>query len=356
MKAFQSHSLRINGKVLTNQDVTSISLLGNSLDSQASAFYREWTNEDDFVQVQTSGSTGAPKQMHVSKQSMINSALATIRFLGLEKGMKALLCLSPEFIAGKMMLVRAMQAEMEVLTGSAGKNPLENLGTHIDFAAMVPLQLHAVLEQNPEKLSLIRTLIIGGSSIDSRLEAALQNHPTGCFHTYGMTETLSHIALRPVNGPEKSDWFTLFENVEISLDERYCLQITAPGLFENTLITNDIVVIDESGRFKILGRTDDVIISAGRKIHPAEIESKLAGLFQKSFMISSVSDAAAGEKVVLYCEETLSIRETYRLWEQLTERLSAFEMPRQIVSSTKIVFLESGKIDRRSMRLLGITR
>lgn len=356
MKSFQSHTLHLNGKAFINQDVIGVSLSGNSLESLAIAFFQEWTNELDFIQLQTSGSTGTPKRMLVLKQSMINSAWATIRFLGLGKGMKALLCLSPDFIAGKMMLVRAMLAEMEIVTGTGGKNPLENIETNIDFAAMVPLQLHAILEQNPEKLSLIRTLIIGGSSMDASLEAALQLQPTRCFHTYAMTESLSHIALRPVNGAERSDWFTPFENIEIGLDDRDCLQITAPGLFENTLTTNDVAIIDKSGRFRILGRTDDVIISAGMKIHPAETERKLADLFKKPFIISSISDPAAGEKVLLYCEESLSIRETYHLWEKLTERLNTSEMPRQIVSSSRILFLESGKIDRRSMRLGQVSR
>lgn len=356
MKDFQKHKLVLNGRVFSAEDVEKQIFIDDPMAEMAMAFYLEWINEDDSVEVKTSGSTGNPKQMKVLKQNMINSALATIRFLGLEKGMKALLCLSPEFIAGKMMLVRAMLAEMEIVTGSGGKNPLENIDSNIDFAAMVPLQMHAILEQNPEKLSLIRTLIIGGSSMDASLEAALQLQPTRCFHSYGMTETLSHIALRPVNGSDKSDWFTPFENIEIDLDERDCLRISAPMLNENTLTTNDIAEVDEQRRFKILGRTDDVIISAGRKIHPAVTERKLADLFKKPFIISSVSDPAAGEKVVLYCDESLSIRDTYQMWERLTERLSPYEMPRQIVSSAKILFLESGKIDRRSMRLRGISR
>jgi len=350
MKTWTTHSLMLNGKLLNPHSL--ITLIANESDTlviKVLEFYKEWIHENERLNLQTSGSTGKPKTISVSKHSMIESALATIQYFGLGKGMKALLCLSPDFIAGKMMIVRAMVSSMDLITKDVSANPVQNLDTNIGFAAMVPLQVNQILKQSPEKFRFINTLIIGGSAIDPVLEKALQTIDTPCFHTYGMTETLSHIALRPINGIKKTNWFTPLKNIHVSLDQRECLEIHVPYLQDNPIITNDIAEIDTYGNFKILGRIDHVIVSAGRKIQPEEVERKIMHLFNKPFIVSSVKDEAAGDMCVLLCEENPEIKALYQLWKQLSEVLEPHEIPRQIIHIEKIPLLESGKIDRKGI-------
>jgi len=357
MKPWTSHTLLLNGNLLRpeNRDEyhAKFQSVFDPLMMLVWAFYEEWTSENEQLGLQTSGSTGKPKTILVSKQSMMASAYATNQYFGLSHGMKALLCLSPQYIAGKMMLVRAMLSGMDLVTSDVSANPIEKLAKKIDFAAMVPLQVNMILNLTPEKMNAIRILIIGGSALESHIEMKLQTVVTQCFHTYGMTETLSHIAMRPINGRERTTWFTPFENIQISLDQRACLTIMAPFVHNMPIITNDMAVIDAYGRFKILGRIDNIIVSAGMKIQPEEVERKIRHLFNKPFIISSMANDMAGENVMLYTEETLEIKALYTLWKRLSECLEQYEMPRQIEYVERIPFLKSGKMDRKRVKSEG---
>ena len=189
-------------------------------------FIDSWKNEQESFTAKTSGSTGTPKEITIRKQAAKNSALATGKFFNLQKGQTALLCLSPNFIAGKMMIVRSILHEMNLLVTDVSSHPIKNLNQSIDFAAMVPLQVEKILDESPEKFSFIKNLIIGGAPVSTLLEKKLQLIPTKCFATFGMTETISHIALKPLNG--LNDPYTLLPQTSISCDSRSCLIIEAP--------------------------------------------------------------------------------------------------------------------------------
>ena len=226
-------------------------------------FLEEWNNPSEFVEVKTSGSTGEPKRMMVEKRRMLNSARITCDFLGLKKGDTALLCMSTDYIAGKMMVVRSIERGLNLISVEPSGHPLaarENL--EFSFAAMVPMQVYNSLQvpEEKERLMAIRHLIIGGGAIDEAMERELRNFPNAVWSTYGMTETLSHIALRRISGPDASDWYTPFPSVEISQNQDGCLVINAPEVCAETLVTNDIVEI-KNNRFRILGRKDNVICS-----------------------------------------------------------------------------------------------
>ena len=188
-------------------------------------FLEEWNNDSPFVHVQTSGSTGAPKPMLVEKQRMLNSARITCDFLGLQEGDTALLCMSLDYIAGKMMVVRALERRLKLITVAPSGHPLSGMTDDIHFAAMVPMQVYNSIQEpaERERLMQIRHLIIGGGAIDDGLAAALSTFPHHVWSTYGMTETLSHIALRRLNGPDASEWYTPFPSVKVSLNADDCL-------------------------------------------------------------------------------------------------------------------------------------
>lgn len=221
-------------------------------------FFSEWNNDSDRVLVHTSGSTGKPKPMMVEKKRMLNSARITCDFLGLKPGDSALLCMSLDYIAGKMVVVRSIERHLHLISVSPSGHPLKNIDLkdingkdvngEINFAAMVPMQVYNTLQvpEERERLTHIRHLIIGGGAIDASLEKELQALPgnIAIWSTYGMTETLSHIALRRINGAEASEWYQPFDSVKISQTEEGCLVIDAPLVCAETLVTNDIVEIE----------------------------------------------------------------------------------------------------------------
>lgn len=310
-------------------------------------FLEQWLDDAAQIKLKTSGSTGPPKLIRIDKQRMLQSARMTGEFFSLKAGMKALFCLSPEFIAGKMMVVRAMELGLDLVTTSLEANPLKLLNQTVDFAAMVPLQVAQVIKQQPEKFNLVRTLIIGGGALPAAIEEELQNIPTVCWHTYAMTETLSHVALRAINGPQKSEWFTPMQGVEVSIDPRGCLVVSAPAVAEGQVVTNDLVEMKEQ-QFRVLGRIDDVIISAGHKLHPAQIEQKLSKLIHTPFFLAGEDHPDAGQILVLYLEGTFSEQETNALSIQIESLLQPKEFPRKMVAIPEFKYLESGKIDRKT--------
>ena len=277
-------------------------------------FLSEWNNDSDRVLVHTSGSTGKPKPMMVEKKRMLNSARITCDFLGLKPGDSALLCMSLDYIAGKMVVVRSIERHLHLISVSPSGHPLKDINEEITFAAMVPMQVYNTLQvpEERERLSRIRHLIIGGGAIDAALEQELQSLPgdIAIWSTYGMTETLSHIALRRINGDELSEWYQPFDSVRISQTEEGCLVIDAPQVCAETLVTNDIVEIEpyiynkvEKLRFRIKGRKDNVICSGGIKIQIEEVETLLKPHLEKPFMLAKKKDGKFGEIAVLLTED-----------------------------------------------------
>ena len=299
-------------------------------------FLSEWNNDSDRVLVHTSGSTGKPKPMWVEKKRMLNSARITCDFLGLKPGDSALLCMSLDYIAGKMVVVRSIERHLHLISVSPSGHPLKDIdlkdangkdiNEEITFAAMVPMQVYNTLQvpEERERLTHIRHLIIGGGAIDAALEKELRSLPgnIAIWSTYGMTETLSHIALRRINGAEASEWYQPFDSVKICQTEEGCLVIDAPLVCAETLVTNDIVEIESyiynkvekheevethenvvKHRFRIKGRKDNVICSGGIKIQIEEVEEFLKPHLEKPFMLAKKKDEKFGEIAVLLSED-----------------------------------------------------
>lgn len=317
-------------------------------------FLEEWERDNPYIQVKTSGSTGRPKPMQVEKRRMLASARATCDFLGLQAGDTALLCMSLDYIAGKMMVVRALERNLRLISTKTTGRPLQDntLFAHecqIDLAAMVPLQVYNSLRhpQERHRLMQIRHLLIGGGAVDDRLAHELKGFPHHVWSTYGMTETLSHIALRPLNGPQVSDWYTPFKQVKVSLNEESCLVIDAPELCEEQLVTNDIAELSSNG-FRIIGRRDNVIDSGGIKVQAEEVERLLQPYLRAPFIITSRPDHKFGEAVVLLTEG-VDLAEVRRI---CMEHLPKYYVPRHIFHVDNIPMTETGKPARKLVRQL----
>ena len=302
-------------------------------------FIKEWNNGSDKLPVHTSGSTGNPKLLWVEKRRMETSARMTCDFLQLREGQTALLCLPVDYIAGKMMVVRAMVQKLQLISVEPDGHPLKAVEQDIDFAAMVPLQVYNSL-QNPierERLRRIRHLIIGGSAIDSALARQLKDFPNAVWSTYGMTETLSHIALRRLNGVGAAEAYTPLPGVSISLDERECLTLYDPIVCTRPLHTNDRAELCTDETFRILGRVDNVVCSGGLKLQLEELEERLASL-SCSFMLTAVPDPLLGEALTLLHEPT-----TAPIAQNCAKLLSRYEQPRHYFCIPRLPLTETGK-------------
>ena len=304
-------------------------------------FILAWFNDDASISTFTSGSTGKPKSIKLLKSKMIESAMQTGEFLGLKEKQSALLCLSPETIAGKMMIVRAIALHLDLYVGAINSHPFQNLAVEIDFVAMIPLQLSNSLDTNPEKLTQIKNIIIGGGIISPTLITKLKDNKLTVFHTYGMTETISHIAMRKVGVIYEDSYTALGETIFSELDGQ--LVIHSPILEYGSITTNDNVQIIDNKHFKYKGRTDFVINSGGVKIHPEELENKLYEVISQPFFISSLPDEYFGEKVVLIIEYSGTIILTDL---NLKELLKPYEQVKKIYCISQFIRTESGKINR----------
>ncbi len=320
----------------------------DSFHSALADLLAEWFDSSERLNVQTSGSTGVPKVLSVEKRRMINSAMMTVSFLNLKADDTALLCMPLRYIAGKMVVVRALVAGLNLIPVTPCGHPLKGLENAPVFAAMIPMQVFNSLSVHDEKVLLTRIthLIIGGGAIDVQMEEELKDFPNAVWSTYGMTETLSHIAMRRLNGSEASHWYTPFSHVKITLSESGTLVINAPDVSEETLLTNDIAEIDSEGHFRIIGRRDNTINTGGVKVQTEEIEAALRPHLSHPFMITSVPDPKFGERIVLLVQDTIYPEEM----EEAFSALPPYWRPKQTVKTEKLPMTETGKPDRSSAR------
>ena len=313
------------------------------------AFLQEWQNDEPTVWVHTSGSTGTPKPLQVEKERMMASARLTCSFLGLKEGDSALLCMPLQYIAGKMVVVRSLVAGLKLMPIAPSGHPLKDLKATPTFAAMIPMQVYNTLQVPEERAILmeIKHLIIGGGAIDDALANELKDFPNHVWSTYGMTETLSHIAMRRLNGTDASDWYTPFEHVRIRLSEEETLIIHAPNVCPEELKTNDIAEINEEGKFRILGRKDNTINSGGVKIQIEQVENRLKKHLDTPFLISARRDTKFGEIVVLIYNKVGNEDDIRRICE--TE-LPAYWVPKAYMPVDELPMTGTGKPDRASAR------
>jgi len=323
----------------------------NEFETKVLDFIKEWFSDSETVQIQSSGSTGIPKVFDVKKSKMLNSARMTCDFLGLSEGDIALICLPVEYISGKMMVVRSISRKLKLKIAEPSTTPLQNIDEKIDFCAMTPLQV----ENSLDKLHLIKNLIIGGAAVSETLKKKISKtlkiskSQTKIFETYGMSETLSHIALREIF-PAQEDWFTVFEGVDISLDERDCLKIFAPQLNSEVLQTNDLVEINNKKQFRFLGRLDNVINSGGAKIFPEELEKLVKQNIPNEAVFLGIDDEKLGQKLILIIEGEIDDDLKSKIYN--LEFQKSFHKPKDIIFVQQIPRTPNGKVNRLELKKL----
>jgi o-succinylbenzoate---CoA ligase len=316
-------------------------------------FLQLWYDSPEYIEQKTSGSTGTPKRIKLLKKTMLHSARMTNAFLGLHEQSVSLLCLPASYIAGKMMLVRAIAGNYSIIAVEPSANPFEDKKyPPLDFTAITPYQLvHSAKALSQCK---INNIIVGGSQVTTEMEKLVSSWPMRIFETFGMTETASHIALRRLNGVERSNYFHTLEGVELSLDKRGCLVVDAPHLTDEQLVTNDLAELKDAHTFRWLGRIDRVINTGGVKIFAEQVERKIQSLFNKPFFIAGLPNKTLGHQVVLVIESPdLPDEQLAQLYASMKEVLDRFEVPGRIICVPRFVYSEANKLlrDETMMRI-----
>ncbi|MFD1602546.1 AMP-binding protein [Flavobacterium artemisiae] len=329
---------KLNGYHLNAKDLCRVAYSyvkeGDAYEQSIGEFFLDWFDKKSYIEMTTSGTTGLPKLVKLEKQAMIQSALATGDFFGLEPGNKALLCLPTQFIAGKMMLMRSLILGLELDVVAPSVTPLAFNSKVYDFVAMVPLQV----QNSIEKLVNIRKLIIGGAKLDTALEEKLLPIKTEIYETYGMTETITHIAAKRLG----TQAFSILPNVKIKQDNRQCLVINVASISDEPIVTNDLVDLINDQQFIFLGRIDNVVNSGGVKLIPEQIEAKLINKIDSRFFVTGLPDAVLGEKLVLVIEGEKQDFPT-----DFFDVLGKFEKPKEIIFVSKFKENENGKLLRK---------
>ena len=350
----QYNSITLNGTLLHGDQAVDHCHKSNDLFlKEVGNFLKNWFHHDPYIQLQTSGSTGVPKIILVHKDQMLVSAGATAAYFNFQTGDNALLCLPVKYIAGKMMIVRALFSKLNLICINPSQNPVRHLpvDTIIDFAAMIPMQLKEGIEL--PSIKNIKKILLGGGPMDAELVEKCQFIRAQIYHGYAMTETLSHIALRKVNGEKASEFYTALPGIELQKDKRGCLVINAPGLLNEALITNDIVEFIGTNQFIWKGRYDNVINSGGIKLIPENIELKMQAFLNRRFILTGMEDAFLGEKMILIIEgESFNNKESALLEEEMKLKLGKYEIPKQVFFVKQFIETKSGKINRPQTRFV----
>lgn len=298
-----------------------------------------WFSKDPNFLVQTSGSTGQPKTISLQKEHMGNSARATLKFLNIEEGSQALLCLPIDKIGGIMMFVRAAEANLDLTILEPSSKPFDLLEENVNFAlsAMVPLQISQSLAQ----LQRAGKLIAGGGPLSPRLIRQIIENKAQLWHSYGMTETISHIALRQIS-PVLADAFKVLPGVTISLNEQSCLTISAPAIGVEKLETKDLAQLIGEDQFLWKGRLDNVVLSGGLKLYPEELEQKID--LSKNFILAGRDNPNLGQELLLIIESEQPLDEQHRI--AALARLDRLERPKKILYLKSFIYTSNGKIKR----------
>ncbi len=316
-------------------------------------FIRNWQAGKSSFTFHTSGSTGEPRPISFRREQLMASAQLSIEALRLKAGMKVLVCLDARFVAGALMLVRCLVNSMDIILQRPTSHPFSLYSEPVDFVALVPLQVSLLLDENPSLLNRRMTVIIGGAPLKESMVARLQEVQAECYATYGMTETLTHIALRKLNGEGKQHAFHLLPGVQAKNNEHGCLVISAAHL-DTPIVTHDLAEWTDKDSFRILGRSDQVINSGGVKVHPHHVELIIERTIEEQghlfrFFVAGRPDPQLGEHVCLIIEgQPLAKAIEGALLGHVNQWLSPYERPRQVIYVPKFIETSTQKIDRRA--------
>lgn len=319
----------------------------NDLDPEIINFLDFWKSNKKSIIVNTSGSTGLPKEIRIKRKILITSAKNTLEYFKLKNNSTFHCCLPVKYIGGKMMLVRAFVNKGQIILSKPSKNAVKGINEKVDFSAMTSMQVEdSICELG---FSNIKKLIIGGGSIDGKLLEKIDDLKTECYQTFGMTETASHIAIRKLNGNNKNLHYKCLKHVKISTNNNGQMIINSPDLEIKSLTTNDIIKITDYQVFKYVGRIDNTINTGGVKVNAEQIEFELhKTILKDGFFIDKISDDYLGQKMILIALESIDINIILKAIKKVKDKK---KRPKAILHTKQFIYTENNKIDRNTTKI-----
>jgi O-succinylbenzoic acid--CoA ligase len=323
-------------------------------DKQLVDLIRTWDEGQATFEIRTSGATGKPKQIRLHRDQLEASARLTLQVLKISNGDTALLCLDPAHIGGMMMVIRALVGNFRLVAVKPSATPLDALPSNvlINFAAMVPYQLHHSIQNDSLRLQHMKSLLLGGAPVDAALVEKIAHWQTPVFHTFGMTETASHFALKRLNGPTPDQDYHVLPGTTIATDDRGCLVVQGPMTAGEKIITNELVELTGDTTFQWHGRIDDVINTGGIKVYAAEVEHNIRKWLSDQdldvpVLIFGMPDRQLGERVCLALERSQRLPDTGFIRRTLEKILPRYHAPKTVYLLHEFLYTENGKIRRK---------
>ena len=350
----------INGRCYTLEEIRQGRYerhLTSDFERNVLRFAQSWLSGQSAFRIRSSGSTGPAKEISIYREKMLLSATLTEKEFGLAQGDPALLCLSPEHIAGMMMIVRSLNTGMPMICAEPSGNPLRSIppGIQLRFGAMLPFQFENVLNEGyTGLLQGMKALLLGGAPISPALESAAAGLSLPVYQTFGMTETLSHFACRPISGAKRSDVYKALRGYRFRCDARSCLEVSGPVTDGNWITTNDVIDLQDDRHFRWLGRHDHIINSGGIKANPEHLESELQPCLKKlgippTYIIIGLPDDRLGEKICLVVEGGRSTAIPDHMAVEMSAYVSRQRIPREVFIVSSLYRTENGKIKRKEV-------
>lgn len=371
---------RYDWQLLLGWDETEVEPSLNENDRATLQFAHEWLSGAQTIALHTSGSTGTPKPIYLARSQMEASARATGAALGLRAGQQALVCLPARYVAGRMMIVRGFVLGLDMHVVEPASDPFAALPPDVrpHFAAFIPLQMQTVLDialvapsdscyaddtarsfRYRRLLEGMQAILLGGGPIDDALHKKIVQLSGPVYHTYGMTETATHIALRRLNGPERTDAFVPLPGVELALDDRGCLAIRGAVTAGAWVQTNDIVDLRSDGSFVWQGRWDNVINTGGIKVQIEQVEAAVATCqaqrpdlpwTSRRLAVIGLPDTRLGQVVTLVVVgPPFGSAVEAAVQDALRPALDRFALPRRFAYVSDLPYTPTGKIDRKAL-------
>lgn len=347
--SIENNVLHLNNKAYPNHElanlINSLNISVVKEEKELGSFLQEWFNDDLFITVFTSGSTGKSKKIQLSKKSMVSSAKNTLQYFQLKKGDTIGLALSCNYIAGKMMVVRSIVGHLNLQLLPVNTKPLKHASQNFNFIALVSNQVESFLKYD-KKYQPCSKVLVGGGTVSNYLVSQMVGASSRFYQSYAMTETASHVAIRPISDKNKEDVYTAVPGITFAVNDKNCLVINSNYLDQPVYETNDVVKLLSPTQFLFIGRLDNIINSGGVKMNPETIERKLEGHIPSRFYIGRKPDSVLGEKVVLIVEQSITEIDTEKIKKNISEVLEKYEIPKEIIILDKFEETPTGKILR----------
>jgi O-succinylbenzoic acid--CoA ligase len=302
-------------------EITMELILKNGIPTEAlknyaaeSDWVKRWNSRDSNFTFLTSGTSGSAKEILFSREQIEKSAWRTAQFFKWSDGMEVLHSLPMQYVAGRMNVLRALITKQSVWKMTPKVEMTSNdfyRLENIEWWTLTPPMLSSFLSIEQPVLTKAKLLVGGAPVVQSLIDKA-QGVGNEIWESYGAAETLTHIALRKLNGNDKSKGFKPLHGVSIKMTEQG--MAIDDGFLGNAVVTSDLGTWINDKEFIVEGRIDDIINSGGVKINPLEVEKIIHQHMKEAGFVKGSKDDRWGQIVTWVVKYDTIIPQDWQDW------------------------------------------